>query len=886
LAKPVNNLSRQPTPEAAHLSLPLTTAGTITVPPNQNRMRLSFILLCLACLALSPLAAQQTDSLPGSTVYDYSEPEEFEIGGIKIEGAYFAEENAIIGVTGLSVGQEIRIPGPDIPRAIKNLWRLRLFTNVAIEEEKTIGNVIFLIVRVEERPRFLKQTYTGAKSGNHDDLDEEVNKFIVRGGIVTEDAKVNAAEAIRNYYVEKGFLDATVSVEEIVDTSRANSVSLLFDIDRNKRVKIAKINFDGNEDVKDKKLKKQMKETNEKRKIFKGSKFRPSEFENDKDAVIAYYNTLGYRDARILDDSVYRNNRGDLVIDIDLNEGNQYYFRDITWKGNSIYDDETLAQVLGIEKGDVYNEEELQTRLSFSQDNADVSSLYMDNGYLFFNVDPIEVAIEGDSIDLEMRIFEGPQATIDKVVINGNDRTHEHVIRRELFTRPGEKFSRSDIIRSQRQIIGLGYFNQETLGIETPVNPDRGTVDIIYTVEEKPSDQLELSAGWGGRRGVIGTLGVTFNNFSLRNIFNREAWHPLPQGDGQRLSLRAQTNGRFYQSYNASITEPWLGGKRPTSLSVTAAYNKFDYGTNDAPLKLIIQQASVSLGTRLRWPDDNFVFRAGINLQTYTLDNWTRLFVTDQNETVQNGNYNNFSFQFTLARSTATDPIFPRQGSNIELTLQATPPYRTLGINDDPEELTSVEDRFRWVEYHKWRLNAEWYTPVVGKLVLKTQAKIGYLGSYDDVVGVSPFERFQLGGDGVNNQQFAFAGVDIISLRGYEIEDLPNNSIYDPNSANGTRQIATPIFSKYTVELRYPLSLNPSSTIFVLAFAQGGNAWRTSRDFNPFDLKRSVGVGARVFLPMFGTLGFDWGYGFDKNPDLTENGNLSTFNIILGFEPE
>ena len=541
-------------------------------------MRLSFILLCLLCLALSPLAAQQTDSLAGPAVYDYSEPEEFEIGGIKIEGAYFAEENAIIGVTGLSVGQEIRIPGPDIPRAIKNLWRLRLFTNVAIEEEKTIGNVIFLIVRVEERPRFLKQTYTGAKSGNHDDLDEEVNKFIVRGGIVTEDAKVNAAEAIRNYYVEKGFLDATVSVEEVVDTARANSVSLLFDIDRNDRVKIAEINFNGNEDIKDKKLKKQMKETNEKRKIFKGSKFRPSEFENDKDAVIAYYNTLGYRDARILDDSIYRNNRGDLVIDIDLNEGNQYYFRDISWKGNSIYDDETLAQVLGIEKGDVYNEEELQTRLSFSQDNADVSSLYMDNGYLFFNVDPIEVAIEGDSIDLEMRIFEGPQATIDKVVINGNDRTHEHVIRRELFTRPGEKFSRSDIIRSQRQIIGLGYFNQETLGIETPVNPDRGTVDIIYTVEEKPSDQLELSAGWGGRRGVIGTLGVTFNNFSLRNIFNREAWHPLPQGDGQRLSLRAQTNGRLYQSYTASITEPWLGGKRPTSLSVTAAYNKFDQG--------------------------------------------------------------------------------------------------------------------------------------------------------------------------------------------------------------------------------------------------------------------------------------------------------------------
>ena len=846
-------------------------------------------LLCLGCLLFGfshALRAQEvTDSL-ALPVFDYSEPQEYEIGGIKIEGAFFAEENAIIGVTGLSVGQEIRIPGPDIPRAIKNLWRLRLFTNVSIEEEKTIGDVIFLVVRVEERPRFLKHTYTGAKQGRHDDLDEEVNKYIVRGGIVTEDAKVNAAEAIRNYYVEKGYLDATVSVQEIPDTSRANSVQLLFDIDRNDRVKIADINFDGNTAVKDKKLRKQMKETNEKRKLLKGSKFQPTEYENDKEAVVAYYNTLGYRDARILDDSIYRNAKGDLVIDIDLNEGNQYYFRDITWRGNSIYDDATLAQVLGIEKGDVYNEEELQTRLSFSQDNADVSSLYMDNGYLFFNVDPIEVAIEGDSIDLEMRIFEGPQATIDKVVINGNDRTHEHVIRREVFTRPGQKFSRSDIIRSQRQIIGLGYFNQETLGIETPVNPDRGTVDIIYTVEEKPSDQLELSAGWGGRRGVIGTLGVTFNNFSLRNVFNREAWHPLPQGDGQRLSLRAQTNGRFFQSYNASITEPWLGGKRPTSLSVSAFYNKYDFGTSRVPNKLIIQQVSASLGTRLRWPDDNFVFRTGINLQTLNLQNWRELFVTDQNESVTTGNYNNFSFQFSLSRNTATDPIFPKQGSNIELSLQATPPYRSLGIrSSDPENLETVEDRFRYVEYHKWRLNAEWYTPITGKLVLKTQAKIGFLGSYDDQVGVSPFERFQLGGDGVNNQQFAFAGVDIISLRGYEIDDLRNNFVFNP-ATQSDRRIATPIFSKYTVELRYPLSLNPSSTIFVLAFAQGGNAWRTSRDFNPFDLKRSVGLGARVFLPMFGTLGFDWGYGFDKDPDFTENGNLSTFNIILGFEPE
>lgn len=846
-----------------------------------DEMKLSVYLSCLLCLFTLAVASAQTDSLE-LPVYDYSAPQEYEIGAISVEGAFFAEQNAIIGVTGLSVGDKIRIPGPDIPRAIKNLWRLRLFTDVSIEQEKVIGDVIFLRLRVQEQPRFLRHSYRGVKQGKHEDLNEIVNGYITRGGIVSEDAKVNAAEGIRDYFVEKGFFDALVEVEEIADTSRANSVRLVFDVKRGERVKIDEINFTGNTAVKDKKLRKKMKETSQKGRLLKSSKFRPELYEEDKDAVIAYYNTLGYRDARVLKDSIYRDEDGDIVLDIKLNEGNQYFFRDITWKGNSQYDDETLSRILAIEKGDVYNNEELQERLSFSQDNADVSSYYMDRGYLFFNVDPIEVAIEGDSIDLEMRIFEGPQATIDKVVINGNDRTHEHVIRREVFTRPGQKFSRTDIIRSQRQIIGLGYFNQETLGIETPVNPDRGTVDIVYTVEEKPSDQLELSAGWGGRQGVIGTLGVTFNNFSLRNIFNKEAWHPLPQGDGQRLSLRAQTNGRFFQSYNASLTEPWLGGKRPTSLTVSGFYNKYDFGSELAPRRLIIQQAAVSFGTRLRWPDDNFVFRAGVNLQLLSLDQWSRLFTTDDGVTVSTGDYNNFSTQFTLARTTATDPIFPKEGSNIELTVKVTPPYRALGLVDDikAEDNLPPQERFRFLEYHKWRLNADWYTPLVGKFVLKTQAKIGFLGAFDNEIGVPPFERFQLGGDGINNQQFQFAGVDIISLRGYEITELPNNFV-----EGSAREIATPIFSKYTMELRYPLSLNPSSTIFVLAFAQAGNSWRTARDWNPFDMRRSAGFGARVFLPMFGTLGFDWGYGFDKDLSNPET-KPSTFNIILGFEPE
>ncbi|PHI18396.1 outer membrane protein assembly factor BamA [Lewinellaceae bacterium SD302] len=843
-------------------------------------MRLTFLLLTVLSLLIPAALTAQQDSL-NPPVFDYSEVNEYEIGGLRVEGAFFAEQNAILGVTGLSVGDQIRVPGADIPKALRNLWRLRLFTDVAIEKEKTIGNVIFLIVRVQERPRLLRYSYQGVKQALHDDLNEVVNVHIVRGGIVTENNKVNAADGIRKFFVEKGYLDTKVSVEEVVDTARANSVRLVFDVERYDKVKIKDINFIGAENVKERKLRKQMKETKEKRKILAGSKFQQKEYELDKKAVIAYYNKEGFRDARITSDSLYRNDKDELVIDLYVDEGNQYYFRNIEWKGNSIYDSETLSNVLGIEKGDIYNDELLQTRLQFSQDNRDVSSLYMDNGYLFFNVTPVEKAIVGDSIDLEIRINEGPQATIDKVVIIGNDRTHEHVIRREIRTEPGDKFSRSDIIRSQRQILALGYFNQETMTMNTPVNPDRGTVDIEYVLEEKPSDQLELSAGWGGRRGVIGTLGVTFNNFSLRNLFNKEAWHPLPQGDGQRLSIRAQTNGRFFQSYNLSFTEPWLGGKRPTSLTVAGFYNRYNLGTDESPRSLTIQQVSGTLGTRLRWPDDNFIFRAGLNLQTLRLNQWSNLFVTDEGQVVTEGNYNNFSLGLTLARNTIGDPLFPREGSNIELSLQATLPYSAF--SDQDYSKLSTEERFRWLEYHKWRFNADWYTTLVGKLVFKAQAKIGILGTYNRSIGTSPFERFQLGGDGINNQQFAFAGVDIISLRGYDITDLPNNV----NNFTG-QEVATPVFNKFTVELRYPLSLNPSSTIYVLAFAQGGNAWNGLREYNPFDLKRSVGVGARVFLPMFGTLGFDYGIGFDKDPDLNPqgNGNLGTFNIILGFEPE
>jgi outer membrane protein insertion porin family len=831
------------------------------------------LLICL--LAPIFVTAQTTDSV---VVFDYTSPQDYEIGGIEVVGANYSDDNAIINISGLQVGDKVRIPGAEIPKAIKALWRLRLFTDVQIVLSKTIGDVAFLEIIVQERPRLTRHTYRGVKKSKHDDLNELVNKHLLKGGIVTDNIKVNAQKEIEQYFIDKGYLDVEVDVEERPDTSRVNSVVLIFDVNENDRVKIKDINIVGNENIKEKKLLKQFDETKEKKRLFASSKFIRSEFEKDKKNLITYYNKEGYRDARILGDSTWRNEDGDLMVEIRVNEGDQYYFRNITWRGNSIYDDQTLSDVLGIAKGDVYNKELLQTRLSFSQDGRDVSALYMDNGYLFFQVDPIEVAVEGDSIDLEMRIFEGPQASIDKVVIAGNDRTHEHVIRRALRTIPGEKFSRSDIIRSQREIINLNYFNPENLGINTPVNPDRGTVDIEYTVEEKPSDQLELSAGWGGQSRVIGTLGVSFNNFSLRNIFNKEAWKPLPQGDGQRLSLRAQTNGDFFQSYNASFTEPWLGGKKPNSFTVSGFYNRFAFGRRgtDNYQSFNIIQGSISLGTRLKWPDDNFITTTAINIQTLNLNNWTQgLFRSDDGQLVSQGSYNNFSIRQTIARSTINDPIFPREGSRFQLMMQITPPYSLINGRDFSD--ASVAERFEFLEYHKWRFDAEWYTPIVGKLTLMTSAKIGLLGSYNDEIGTSPFERFQIGGDGINNQQFGFAGFDIISSRGYEIADFEANI----DRTGGTS--ATPAFSKYTVELRYPISLNPSSTIYVHAFAQGANAWRELRDYNPFDIKRSAGFGVRVFLPMFGVLGFDYGWGLDKEP---VDGTRGDFNIVLGFEPE
>ena len=841
-------------------------------------------------------------------VFDYSVRKTYEIGGLVIHGAETRDRNAIKSIAGFREGDKISIPGLDIPRAIKSLMRLKLFDDVQLYIDSIVNdNIVYLSMEIIERPLLSKFSFTGVKKSEHDDLTEIVNGVFTKDGIVTEDQKNLGIIKIKEHYMKKGLLDATVAIKEVPDVKRPNSVILTFNIAKKARVKVEKIVVNGNKALSDRKVRKKMKNTKQKGTLFRKTKFIESDYEEDKKSVIEYYNSLGYKNARILKDTTYRTREKDIVIELTINEGKIFHYRNIKWKGNSIYSVDQLNNVLGVTKGDVYNPKQLDTRLKFSLDGRDVSSLYLDDGYLAFNVDPVEVAVTEDSIDIEMRIFEGPQFTIDNVVIEGNDRTHEHVIRRDLRTRPGSKFSRSQIIRSQREIVNLGYFNPEALGIETPVNQSRGTVDIVYKVEERPSDQLELSAGYGGASGLIGTLGVTFNNFSLRNIRDRSTWSPLPQGDGQKLSLRIQSNSRFYKSYNFTFTEPWLGGKRPNSFTIGAVSSVFD-NTSFGSGKFSILRFFTGLGSQLKWPDDFFSQSTTLNIENIKLSQYNSTIFQVDGVGISNGNFKNISISQTFARSSINDPLFPRSGSRISLTVKLTPPYSLFRKNNNPtitmaernqiisdlireygpavppteeeidQEVNSryLARKYEWLEYHKWTFNSEWYFNLVGKLVLMSQAKMGFLGNYNNKLGLTPFERYEIGGDGLSNANNQITGRDILAMRGYATDDFPANS-------NG----GAALYNKYTLELRYPLSLNPSSTIYVTSFLQAANAWKSFSEFNPFDVKRSGGMGLRVFLPMFGLLGFDYGFGFDKDlgPDAKAT-DFAKFNIIIGFEPE
>ena len=750
-------------------------------------------------------------------------------------------------------------------------------------EDYDVNKTVFLEIYLQEKPRLSKFSFTGISKSDADDLREKIK--LVKGNQVNDNILLNAKNIIRNFYIEKGFYNTIVNIKQKDDTTIANHVILYIDITKNDRVKISNIQIIGSDIVKEKKLannentslkknkflffktsgnvklRSAMKDTKIKHwyRLFKNSRYIEAKYHDDKKKIIDKLNEHGYRDAVITKDSVYTTGRKTLGVKIWLEHGTKYYFRNITWVGNTKYNSDTLTQFLGIKSGDIYDQSILEQRLFVDQNS--LSSLYLDNGYLFFSITPVETQIINDSIDLELRVYEGKQATINRITITGNTKTNEHVIRREIFTKPGELFSRADIIRTQRELATLGYFDPEKMDVKPSPNPSDGTVDIEYVVEEKPSDQIELSGGWGARM-VVGTLGVTFNNFSAKNFFKKEAWQPLPSGDGQRLSVRAQTNGIYYQAYSASFVEPWLGGKKPHSLSLSTYYTVQSNGlkkSDDKRQAMDIFGVSVGFGRRLKWPDDYFSLYNELSYQNYILKNYSYGYLFSFSD----GNSRNISFRTTFNRSSIDQPIYPRKGSLVSLSLQLTPPYSLLS-GRDYINMTDKE-KYKWIEYHKWTFNSNYITKLAGDLVLSTKVEFGFLGIYNQDYGPSPFEGYNMGGDGLVS--YNLYGKETISLRGYG-----NGSISPLNGGN--------IYNKFSFEVRYPLSLNPNATLYLLTFAEGGNSWNKFEEFKPFNVKRSAGVGIRIFLPMFGKLGVDWGYGFDEAVRPGEN--HSQFHFIIG----
>lgn len=833
----------------------------------------SFMLLGLLCLCCNIKAQNNSASLESPLTY-----EAYEIGKIAISGAEYSDASAIIAMSGLKIGQKIRVPGEQLNHAMKLLWQQRLFMDIEILQTKTIGDVIFLEIKVQEFPRIKDFKLSGIKKSEREKVTPLLHTHLMKGTILSEQTKRNVKAALKDYFDAKGYSNAIIQLKEKAVPGKENFIQLHIDVDKRDKVKVLQINFTGNTVVSNRKLRKLMEFTHEKRKLFKKSVLTSEGFSEDKKRILSHYNQKGYRDAAITAESLTQSEEGDWIIDLHLEEGALYSFGQITWRGNSVYSTDQLNEILGIKSGEVYNAALLEERLHFGQDGRDISSFYMDYGHLFFQVEAVETSITGSVIDLEIRMQEGPIAKIGKVIISGNDVTSEEVIRREIRTKPGDFFSRAALIRSQRELINMGYFNPENLQVKTDIHPEQGTVDIEYVVEEHSNDQFELAMGWDpASKKLQGTVGIQFNNFSVSEIFKKDAWDPFPRGKGQSLGFRLQSTGKSYQSYNLSFTEPWLGGKKPTNLSVSAFYtNRFYEDSEGVNQQFNVLGGMVNVSTRLRFPDDNFVSSTSLNVQRIRLNDWqVDGFVLDDGNFLSNGNFYNLYLKQTIARSTLNHPIFPTGGSKVSLAMQFTPPYslfRKQSADATPEEA------FKWLEYYKARLDAEWYNTIGrSKFVVKAAAKMGILGAYNADANIAPFERFWLGGDGLSGQQ-GFTGVDLISLRGYD-----DQRDFEANLTGGARA-----FSKFTVELRYPFLQSPAASVYGITFAEMGNAWSKFDDISPFDLKRSVGAGLRIHLPMFGTLGFDYGLGFDKT-SLGGSSLLSKygqFNIILGFEPD
>ena len=835
----------------------------------------------LACMVTSG-AQNMWAQIENDNLIDLSLSSTYKIAGLTVLGAEHTDVQAIKLFSSLQVGQEITIPGDDIKRAITGLWAQDLFADIQIEVAEVRGRDAYLVIRVKELPRLTRYTISGVSRSEQETIKGKIE--LLTGRILDDNVKAVATKRIRDHYMEKGFLDVDIAMEQQSDTLFANGTKLRIRIEKGSKVKIDRIAFHGVEAMDETALARKMKDTKERRwwRFYKASKYLESTFQSDLDNVLHEYHAAGYRNARVLKDSLSRNADGEVVLDVWVEEGSPFFFGDITFTGNTKYRTTQLDSLLDIQRGEVFSMERLETRVFMDPKGLDLSSLYQDDGYLTFQARPIEKRVYGDTIDIEVRMMEGQQFRIGRVKIQGNSKTNDHVVYREIRTRPGDLFSRTDIIRTQRELSQLGYFNPEAFGVNPIQHPEDGTVDIEYTVEEKPSDQIELSGGWGGGR-VVGTLGISFTNFAASKMFKKGTWRPIPTGDGQRLSLRAQSNGLFFQSYNFSFTEPWLGGSKPNSLSFSVWRSiqsngqprLIDGEVNEARTSLQITGVQLGLGQRWKKPDDWFVFQASLSYQHFNLDDFGSFF------SFSKGRSNNLALTGVVGRNSVSDPIFPVWGSNVEVSVKATPPYSVFR----PEGFYTGEDgapvddqtRFRWVEYHKWKVKAEWYTPLTQgggenpkSLVLRTAAGVGMIGSYNRVTGLSPFERFYLGG--VFLSGFVLDGREILNLRGYD--DL---SLTSPN-----RNTGAPVVAKYSAELRFPLSTNPSATIYTLAFLEGGNTWEDPRAFNPFQVYRSAGVGMRIFLPMFGLLGLDYGWRLDDVPSIPSM-DRSQFHFSIGM---
>ncbi|HLR37351.1 MAG TPA: POTRA domain-containing protein, partial [Chitinophagaceae bacterium] len=924
-------------------SVSLIPNNTLTPGAQQGAMKLNPQATTLTDTSGLTVASTDSLGLNEDVPFSFANPQHYVIAAVRVTGSNYLDPSLIASVTGIYRGEKIVLPGDQLSDAIKKLWSQQLFANVAILIDKIQGDKIYLNIHVTERPRLAHFYFKGVSRTQASELKDKVS--LTQNSVITGNTTLSTITTIEDYFAKKGYSNASVNILSEPNEHTSNTVDLTFVVHKGDKVKVNNIYFAGNHSISSRNLVGEMEDTKERTrmsiyaapdekvyekekrmsfddyfsnwgffsftktrqflkpymriKFFSSSKFKKDKLAADQQKVLDYYNAHGYRDAVIVADTVYPSIAGGVNVAMKIKEGDKYYYGDVSWKGNTQYSDSVLNNILGIQKGDVYNLKMLNEKLGLTptQKVLDVSSLYQNNGYLFFKLTPVETSIYNDTIDYEMRMVEGPQADINRVSITGNTKTNGHVARRELRTIPGHKYSRQDVIRTMRQLRQLGFFDQTSIKPDIIPHPQDGTVDIGWNVKEKPADKLELSAGWGGYFGLTGTIGMSFNNFSLRNIFNWDAWKPLPTGDGQQLSVRLQSNGKYYSSFNVSFMEPWFGGTSRNPFSVSYYHNKFSSPTgyrgyipifnNDSYMKTT--GFNISYGKQLHWPDDYFSLTFRLGLEQFKLKDYHRDPVFYR-AGLSTGVSNNINVRITLDRNSTDRPDFPSRGSHFFLYAQLTPPYSMFDDKTNYDDLTAQE-KFNFIEYQKYRFLGEWYFPLGqphGKnnktFVLKAAVKLGFVGRYNSKVPLSPFERFELGGDGMSN--YAYYGKEIISQRGYPVYYTSDPTVNPENSNPPTGYEGFTIFNKYTLELRYPISLNPSSTIIALAFVEAANGYNGIKDYNPFELRRSVGLGMRFKLPMFGLLGFDYGLGIDRLRKGAGLKDATKFSFMLGYEPK